>query len=65
MKVRTYRETDENAVLDLWERAGISRPWLDLRAEIHEKRKRDPMLFLIAGEDRPKVRPVPGSSSDQ
>lgn len=60
MKVRTYRETDENAVLDLWERAGISRPWLDLRAEIHEKRKRDPMLFLVAGEDRPKGTTGPG-----
>ncbi len=54
VKVRTYRETDENAVLDLWERAGIARPWLDLRAEIHEKLKRDPTLFLVAGEDRPK-----------
>jgi ribosomal protein S18 acetylase RimI-like enzyme len=60
MKIRTYRETDEEAVIALWERTGISRPWIDLREEIREKRKRDPMLFLVAGEDRPRGTSGPG-----
>lgn len=47
-RVRTYRDTDEGAVLSLWTRAGIDRPWLDLRAEIREKRRRDRSLFLVA-----------------
>ncbi len=46
--VRTYRDEDEEAVLSLWRRAGIERPWLDLRAEIAEKRRRDRSLFLVA-----------------
>ncbi len=48
MRIRTYRAADESAVLGLWERAGISRPWLDLRAEIREKLRRDRSLFLVA-----------------
>jgi ribosomal protein S18 acetylase RimI-like enzyme len=48
--VRRYRESDEEAVLALWEAAGIGRPWLDLRAEIAEKLRRDRDLFLVAVE---------------
>ena len=50
IRVRTYRAADEGAVLGLWHRAGIARPWLDLRAEIAEKRRRDRSLFLVAEE---------------
>ena len=35
-------------MLALWEATNISRPWLDLRAEIAEKLRRDPELFLVA-----------------
>ncbi len=54
MRIRTYRAADEAAVLGLWERAGIGRPWLDLAAEIREKRRRDRSLFLVA-EDEGRV----------
>lgn len=47
-RVRTFREADRDAVLALWERAGINRPWLDLAAEITAKRRRDRSLFLVA-----------------
>jgi len=47
-RIRPYRESDEAAVLALWEAAGIGRPWLDLRAEIAEKLGRDRELFLVA-----------------
>jgi ribosomal protein S18 acetylase RimI-like enzyme len=61
MKVRTYRDGDEEAVLALWDRAGIARPWLDLRAEIVEKRRRDRSLFLVALEDELLVGAVMGA----
>jgi len=47
-RVRRYRDGDESDVIALWERTGINRPWLDLRAEISEKRRRDRSLFLVA-----------------
>lgn len=48
MKLRTYRDRDREDVVALWEATGIARPWLDLRAEIREKRRRDRTLFLVA-----------------
>ncbi len=47
-QIRTYHDTDQESVLALWRRTGVDRPWLDLRAEIAEKRKRDRSLFLVA-----------------
>ena len=47
-RIRGYDDSDESAVLALWQAAGIDRPWLDLRAEIAEKLKRDRELFLVA-----------------
>jgi predicted N-acetyltransferase YhbS len=48
VKIRTYRDGDREGVVTLWETTGIARPWLDLRAEIREKRRRDRKLFLVA-----------------
>ena len=61
MKIRVYREADEEPVLSLWDRSGIGRPWLDLRAEILEKRKRDRSLFLVATEAGAVVGAVMGA----
>jgi ribosomal protein S18 acetylase RimI-like enzyme len=61
MQVRTYRDADREAVLGLWERARIGRPWLDLGAEIEEKRKRDRSLFLVAIERGSLVGTVMGA----
>ena len=61
MRLRRYRDTDEQAVLALWERAGINRPWLDLRSEIQEKRRRDPSLFLVAIDEGEVVGAVMGA----
>ena len=60
-KTRTYHDTDEEAVLSLWRRVGIDRPWLDLRAEIAEKRKRDRSLFLVAEAGNSVVGAVMGA----
>src|SRR6476469_9288374 len=61
MRIRLYRDGDEEDVLKLWERAGINRPWLDLKAEITEKRKRDRSLFLVATEAEEIVGAVMGA----
>jgi ribosomal protein S18 acetylase RimI-like enzyme len=48
MRIRTFKPSDAEPVVALWDRAGIARPWLDLRAEIEAKRRRDRSLFLVA-----------------
>ncbi len=60
-RIRTYRDADQEAVLALWERAGINRPWLNLRAEIAEKRKRDRSLFLVATDGDEIIGAVMGA----
>lgn len=61
MRIRLYRNADEEAVLELWEQAGINRPWLDLKAEIAAKRRRDRSLFLVAAEAEEIVGAVMGA----
>src|SRR4051812_17050865 len=61
MQIRTFRPSDEVAVLALWERAGIARPWLNLQEEIAEKRRRDRSLFLVAIEDQQVIGVVMGA----
>jgi ribosomal protein S18 acetylase RimI-like enzyme len=48
VKIRTFRKRDRDAVVNLWEATGLARPWLDLHAEIREKRRRDRGLFIVA-----------------
>src|SRR4051812_23549130 len=61
IEIRTFHPADEEAVLELWDRAGIDRPWLNLRAEIAEKRRRDRSLFLVAVEGESLVGSVMGA----
>lgn len=39
---------DEDAVVALWEEAGLTRPWNDPRADIRRKLTVQPELFLVA-----------------
>jgi ribosomal protein S18 acetylase RimI-like enzyme len=61
LAIRAYREGDEAAVLALWQSCGIGRPWLDLRAEIAEKLRRDRELFLVAEAQGQVVGAVMGA----
>ncbi|MBM2812932.1 MAG: acetyltransferase [Chloroflexi bacterium] len=61
MQIRTFRPSDEAAVIALWERAGIDRPWLDLHAEVAEKRRRDRSLFLVAVDHAEIIGAVMGA----
>lgn len=61
MRIRAFSVSDTEAVLSLWERSEILRPWLDLRAEIVEKMKRDRSLFLVAEDAGVVVGAVMGA----
>jgi ribosomal protein S18 acetylase RimI-like enzyme len=48
MKIRSYLLTDEEAVVALWERCGLTRPWNDPRKDIRRKLQVRPNMFLVA-----------------
>jgi ribosomal protein S18 acetylase RimI-like enzyme len=51
MDIRVFRPEDESAVLALWERCGLIRPWNDPRKDIARKLAVQPELFLIGLAD--------------
>ena len=53
MKVRSYRPSDESAVVALWKECGLTRPWNDPRKDIARKLGVQPEWFLVGteGED--------------
>jgi ribosomal protein S18 acetylase RimI-like enzyme/diadenosine tetraphosphate (Ap4A) HIT family hydrolase len=46
--IRSFVPADTEAVLALWERAGLLRPWNDPRKDIARKLRVQPELFLVA-----------------
>ncbi len=46
-QIRPYQPDDESAVVDLWKRCGLTRPWNDPRKDIVRKRLVRPDLFLV------------------
>lgn len=48
VEIRAFDGADEDAVVDLWDRAGLTRPWNDPRADIRRKLTVQPELFLVA-----------------
>jgi ribosomal protein S18 acetylase RimI-like enzyme len=51
MEIRPYAEGDEESVVQLWERCGLTRPWNDPRNDIARKRAVRPDLFLVGVVD--------------
>lgn len=51
MKIRTYRESDEDAVIALWETCGLTRPWNDPRKDIARKLTVQRELFFVGELD--------------
>ena len=47
MELRTYAADDENAVVELWRRCELTRPWNDPRKDIRRKLTTQPELFLV------------------
>ncbi|OHV13804.1 GNAT family acetyltransferase [Kushneria phosphatilytica] len=51
MQLRPYRNSDEVAVIQLWQRCALTRPWNDPHRDIARKCAEDPSLFLIGTID--------------
>ena len=51
MHIRAYDPADEAAVIALWERCGLTRPWNDPRKDIARKLAVRPDHFLVAVVD--------------
>lgn len=47
MLIRPYQPADETAVIRLWERAGLTRPWNDPRKDIERKLHVQGEWFLV------------------
>jgi ribosomal protein S18 acetylase RimI-like enzyme len=47
MEIRPFVLADEGAVIALWERCGLTRPWNDPRKDIRRKLAVRPDLFLV------------------
>ena len=50
MKVRSYRSSDEGAVVALWKECGLTRPWNDSHKDIARKLSVQPDWFLVGTE---------------
>jgi ribosomal protein S18 acetylase RimI-like enzyme len=51
MPIRPFHPADEAAVVALWDRCGLTRPWNDPRTDIRRKLAVRPDLFLVAELD--------------
>ena len=51
MRIRPFEQGDEEAVVALWERCGLLRPWNDPRKDIRRKLAVQRELFLVGEVD--------------
>ena len=51
MEIRTCEPRDEGAVIELWTRCGLTRPWNDPARDIARKRDVQPELFLVGMQE--------------
>jgi ribosomal protein S18 acetylase RimI-like enzyme len=58
--IRPYQPSDDEALVDLWQVCGLTRPWNDPRCDIERKRRVQPELFLVAVQDDVLVGSVMG-----
>ena len=58
MEIREFQPQDEEAVIILWERCRLVRPWNDPRKDISRKLKVRPDLFLVGVADGKVVATV-------
>lgn len=51
MHIRPFQPSDEAAVVDLWQRCELTRPWNDPHRDIQRKLGVQPELFLVGESD--------------
>jgi ribosomal protein S18 acetylase RimI-like enzyme len=54
MVIRAFKQSDEQAVIDLWQRCELTRPWNDPRKDLARKLRVNPKMFLV-GEIEGKI----------
>ena len=60
LHIRPYHPADEAAVIALWRRCGLTRPWNHPKLDIERKLLVDPELFLVGEIDGEIVASVMG-----
>ncbi|HEY3256850.1 MAG TPA: GNAT family acetyltransferase [Polyangiaceae bacterium] len=58
MQIRPFEDKDEDAMVALWSRAGLLRPWNDPHKDIARKRRAQRELFLVGEVDDQLVASV-------
>ncbi|MBK1780315.1 GNAT family acetyltransferase [Advenella sp. WQ 585] len=51
MKIRSFVQKDNDAVIRLWQECGLVRPWNDPQKDIERKLTTQPELFLVGEKD--------------
>jgi ribosomal protein S18 acetylase RimI-like enzyme len=51
MHIRPFRPADQDALIELWQRCGLTRPWNDPYQDIQRKLGTQPELFLVGERD--------------
>ncbi|MBU1881724.1 GNAT family acetyltransferase [bacterium] len=60
MQIRPYENEDRDAVIQLWEKCNLTRPWNDPAKDIARKLEVNPELFLVGLIDSKIVATVMG-----
>jgi ribosomal protein S18 acetylase RimI-like enzyme len=58
MQIRSFQSADEQAVVALWHRCGLTRPWNDPQRDIQRKLRIQPELFLVGTLDEQVIATV-------
>lgn len=58
MQIRAFQTTDEAAVIRLWTRCGLTRPWNNPKSDIHRKLDFQPELFWVGVREESIVASV-------
>ena len=58
MVIRPFNQHDEEAVVALWDKVGLTRPWNDPRKDIARKLRVQPEWFLVAADGQEIVGSV-------
>ncbi|MGA4670006.1 GNAT family acetyltransferase [Propionibacteriaceae bacterium Y1923] len=55
VRIRPFTSTDADAVVALWQAAGLVRPWNDPYRDITRKLSQQPELFVVAVDEQDRV----------
>ena len=59
-EIRPYSPQDESAVITLWQKCNLTRPWNNPERDIERKLKVNPELFLVGAIDNRVIATVMG-----